>query len=780
MNTCKLNDNNCKSAMCEGFMNMDMKTTKLFTKEYDIGMRICLLLLGMVLFTTVTVSMLFLFNLSVGVYSFPLSISLLVLVYTLLFYDKNDRKRFFIPLIVSFLLGASAIIVSSYIWDTSWDGWLYHIPATIDMAEGWNPVYEHSDAVNIYEPYAQEQEHMLWVQHYPKFIWIYGAALYKFTGLLFSGSSITLIFIICTFLITVDVFKHNKNTPRSLVYFIGLVVSLNVIIITQLFTFYNDGLLGNAIVCLILILYSLGKGYYSYKGNFCVVFLVAFFVSFLVNIKLTGALYAAVIMVMFFLYLMIKKIIMRKDKFTPYFAGIVLLITLIVGSNSYLINLVYHRNIGYPIIGKEKVDIILNNTPYILQFDGKYAAFVESLTSDTHHGFDRMEYIYKPAFIISHDEVIAIASTTDPRLAGFGPAYQLVLWAFLLIIFALFVRGVIKRLTDDNSSEKPRINYRQKRKKENKLKTYSNELMVLLVYVVLIMITPNIWWARYLPFFYTLPALCFVMFNTDWQKVSLVNMLGSFMIVLYIICAVVYTGYSVKYSIASSNACRRDLQYYKEQSQVDPINIAFYNYNLFLYKIPVVTHMFENNGVAYNMYSEDESVVSGYRSFTLGIDIVEPLSPKNIEIAAGLRQAKDAVEYFGILEEYGEDFLIIVTAKDDASIYIDYIGASTLGISDIYSLSYQESYIGVIDEVNGFIYENISYEKQTFVYRDEIEIVSAGFPSGNESQVLFKGAQYSKNERGLNVCVFDTITLKIIDSVHIDTYGDIDVGIRRW
>ena len=50
------------------------------------------------------------------------------------------------------------------------------------------------------------------------------------------------------------------------------------------------------------------------------------------------------------------------------------------------------------------------------------------------------------------------------------------------------------------------------------------------------------------------------------------------------------------------------------------------------------------------------------------------------------------------------------------------------------------------------------------------KITSAGFLVGNNSSVIIGGTEYSKNQRGMNIVVFDNVSMQVTDSVTFDTW----------
>ncbi len=67
---------------------------------------------------------------------------------------------------------------------------------------------------------------------------------------------------------------------------------------------------------------------------------------------------------------------------------------------------------------------------------------------------------------------------------------------------------------------------------------------------------------------------------------------------------------------------------------------------------------------------------------------------------------------------------------------------------------------------------NDSIVKCGGVITDEsnVDVISAGLEVGNYSSIVIDGIEYSMNERGINVVLYDTNEKKVIDSLNFDIY----------
>lgn len=142
-------------------------------------------------------------------------------------------------------------------------------------------------------------------------------------------------------------------------------------------------------------------------------------------------------------------------------------------------------------------------------------------------------------------------------------------------------------------------------------------------------------------------------------------------------------------------------------------------------------------------------------------------------------------EYISKIENI-DDFLILISVKDEASLYL-----KNFKLKDKLKLKmdigYRQSYIAVIDFHRNFIKEISSNELINFDYNipslnSSIIIRSGGYNSGNISSILLNTQtskiELSENKRGLNFALLNTKTLKIIDTFRCDSNGDSSLQIN--
>lgn len=131
------------------------------------------------------------------------------------------------------------------------------------------------------------------------------------------------------------------------------------------------------------------------------------------------------------------------------------------------------------------------------------------------------------------------------------------------------------------------------------------------------------------------------------------------------------------------------------------------------------------------------------------------------------------------LIDYKNNFMIFVSVKDEACDGWNPIiqnAMESLGFQSDFYNNLQNSFIGVIDS-GKIVFEqweeapmNLSTQIQTSREAADVKIISGGFAYGNISSIMIQNQEYSLNNRGLNIVVWDKKSEQVISSVSIDTH----------
>lgn len=410
-----------------------------------------------------------------------------VIVPIIVYLLKNDKiilKRKIVIIVIYLFLLLILPFIYNKTYDLTVDGNSYHKSAIAFIKNGWNPLYEtarkfQKNNDNVV-PIDDNSRLDLWMEHYPKATWIISATIYNMTGNIESGKCITFILTLMLFIISYNCLRKIIDKKWSLVVSIFLI--LNPIILSQFFSYYVDGIMGICFVIELLVLMQINP---AEKMNWQTFIILVAICSIFVNLKFTGLLCSGVIAAVYYFYWLIinrkKNFIKTFKRLTIFFTLIYVVAIFLVGANSYIKNTIDHHNPLYPLIGKDKVDIITTMQPKSFKNKNALEKFIISYLSKTENVSYGGEPSYKIPFFIYKKEISTLYDP-DVRMAGFGPLTTVifVLAGVLFIIFALLLYN----------KEKRNLKY---------------IVLPLLAVILTIILVGESWWARYIPQFYLIP-----------------------------------------------------------------------------------------------------------------------------------------------------------------------------------------------------------------------------------------------------------------------------------
>ena len=473
-----------------------MKKNNIFNNE---SMNLFFMLCTYFLFVLVLYSVLQIFNIINLTIIQIISIIIPIGLYFILDKKVLIKKRILIiGLYLIILLGLP--FVSSKTYDLTVDGNAYHKTAIAFIKNGWNPLYEDAKEFQktndkvIKLPDYNNQD--LWIEHYPKATWILAANIYNMTNNIESGKCITLIFIIMMIIISYNCLK--KILDKKWSFIISLLLAFNPIVLTQIFSYYVDGIMGLMFTIELILLMLLNvKEKIDIKTYISLVSVC----SILVNLKFTGLLCSGVIAAIYYFY---NLIVNRKDKeFLNIFKRLTILFVIVfstsiflVGANSYIRNTIDHKNPLYPIIGKDKVDIITTMQPKSFNNKNDIEKFFISVFSKTENTTYEEEPTLKLPVRVYRSELRQFEAP-DVRIGGFGPLFALIF--ITEIILGLYLLIVM-----------------YKKEKQN-LKYIILPVLSILISMILI---GESWWARYVPQFYLITIGVLILLKRNNTKLT--------------------------------------------------------------------------------------------------------------------------------------------------------------------------------------------------------------------------------------------------------------------
>jgi hypothetical protein len=455
----------------------------------------CLLAISVV--TQILSVSLFIFSKPISWFHFP--VALLTTWLLVSYIGKKDLKRssdkikLLVKACATFIV---AILFSCQLIDFSFDGQSYHIPAMIALASGWNPI-QSAHLIDWNPIFVQESGTELYIDHYPYGAWILAATVYKFTGLIESGKVFNLIYLFALYLIAIDFLDRVSHVPKLIKYMLGGLISLNPVIICQLGSFYVDGQLA-ALLSMAIIL---SLEFVWFKNNRTAVLLGLVIIS-LINVKMTGLVYASIIGAATFLGLLALR--QPPWRFIFVFSVAWLIAVLAVGFHPYVTNTIQHKTPFYPIGVDIKNPLDRQESRDFLE-KNRVEKLLYSLAGEKSDALSMPEL--KSPFIFSKSN-IWIFERTDISYGAFGPL-------FLLVGIELLIVGVIVLLIE-------------------------RKIDFFLVFGVVLLLTTmapisEMWKARYAPQLWLLPiALIIALYNNNKLWVRIAALLGGLLLTLNI------------------------------------------------------------------------------------------------------------------------------------------------------------------------------------------------------------------------------------------------------
>ncbi|MFC0213936.1 hypothetical protein ACFFK0_16005 [Paenibacillus chartarius] len=402
-------------------------------------------------------------------------------------------------LLISAICAAVSVYSAGVIYDTSYDGQVYHYFAVLQLQSGWNPIY---DPMGI---------DLIWVNHYPKGVWFIAAAIYTLTGFAETGKAVNVIVMASSFFAALAVLLAVFSAERKGEAFSGLSAlsrgsaavliaasaAMNPVTSMQLFTYYNDGIIGS-----LLLLLAAALAYFTYTYERRALWLSAGAVVLLINVKFTAIAYAGILCATMVAAVAIRLWLENKDgsmqggeggvkarllavlKARAMWRPITVLLAtaavavVVIGWNPYVFNTVKQGHPFYPLAGKGALDIMTVNSPADFHNHTRWYKFAVSYTSKTEDVIAPNVTHRSAWWPIDWRQFANL--NVDTRIAGFGPLsrWLLVLTPALglLIVMLRWRVGVVAAFAGAGL-------------------------------LASVFINPEPWWARYVPQLWLVPLV---------------------------------------------------------------------------------------------------------------------------------------------------------------------------------------------------------------------------------------------------------------------------------
>lgn len=245
------------------------------------------------------------------------------------------------PAGLALVLLASALLLSAFFYDFSWDGQWYHQLGVIAIAREWNPL---SDPMRSFAESPSRLHSQLYLRHYAKGPWYAAATVFATTGRIEPGKCINGLILMASFLGTLAACL-SAGWRRSRAFAIAAVVALNPVAVSEVTTFLVDGVMASS---LFLAAAALVTALRNPRPAVIATAVAASIVC--INSKFTGLVYLCFLLAAVGLWCLFK----ARRSLAPLAYGAtatLVLGTCLWGYNPYVTNTLYRHQPFYPILG---------------------------------------------------------------------------------------------------------------------------------------------------------------------------------------------------------------------------------------------------------------------------------------------------------------------------------------------------------------------------------------------------------------------------------------------
>jgi hypothetical protein len=313
-------------------------------------------------------------------------------------------------------LTLAATAASALVIDTSFDGQQYHYDAINGLAHGWNP-YLTADG----PPLAVPDIRFPWAGHYPMGAWL-GSAVQVAAGLSPEAAKTPGLFLFAAlFLAVFGVgLKWGLSGPASLA--IAVAAAVNPVIVVQLFSRMNDGLLG---ACYALTLLFGAAWVRERQWRWAAAAALALVLG--INLKFSGAVHLIAPCAMICVLALVQSGWRTAARAAAFLMTVAVASVLVFGAHPYVTNTLRMGHPFYPLMGAGAADIMTDNRPEAFNpmtpGERIVAAYLAPTSSAWADGGWREPLRVKAPFTVDRSE-IWVAGLYDNRLAGFGPLFS--------------------------------------------------------------------------------------------------------------------------------------------------------------------------------------------------------------------------------------------------------------------------------------------------------------------------------------------------------------------
>lgn len=398
------------------------------------------------------------------------------------------------------------------------------------------------------------------------------------------------------------------------------------------------------------------------------------------------------------------------------------------------------------MIGEDATEMIVAQISPVFKPLSNVSRFICSLFSQTNNQPAVMQW--KFPFTFYKNEILQ-SQLFDTRIGGWG--------IFFSAIFLISVIFIVFYLV-------------QNRKKHNKLIRIA--IMLTVFTIVSIIVVPGLFWARYSVGLYYIPAIAMVFLCKRINRGGIY--VGRYSAVLAVLCTLLFLNHipSITRNIDIAKETKPVKTKLESLKYVNEIGELSFDY---------ITPQHNFSGRLFNLYDEN---ISNFKYGQIDVNKVDVIFYPQYEnaysyIAYSISTPNRLSDYIKSIDR--SKYLIFIAAKDDASAGLteDVIKSlRELGLKFDMEGAYRNAYVAIVGDAPMYEEKNEQYAVcNAGLEGVEISMLSAGYTGGNTASIKFDGKEYSKNQRGLNIVIYNKELHHVTDSVYVDLYEN-DI-IRR-
>ena len=281
----------------------------------------------------------------------PLALVMALVVFAVM---KASRKEQIIAFAISIGAILIATLIETFVYDVSYDGNAYHQPIIYALANGWNPIYEHHNAV-ISDAWNMN----IWIDHYCKGAETMAASFLAITGNIESGKAVNLLTPIALFLILYDFFKERfviqLSKRKRLLYSLGIAFSM--VMVGQITSYYIDYIGYFIFVLALLGVYDIvdtkGNEKVGYWMLVCGIMIAA-------SVKFNMLFWAGYVVACGLIVMLVRRNYKNALRLALVSASMAILSVAVLSYNPFVTNTMDHANPFYPLFEK---NILAGDSP---------------------------------------------------------------------------------------------------------------------------------------------------------------------------------------------------------------------------------------------------------------------------------------------------------------------------------------------------------------------------------------------------------------------------------